>query len=125
MVNSGGLRDFFILFRSSKRSRDDEAEVRQAVDECAAAVGRVVVELSAVTDLLLPVLRGEVRASAYTRAHPREQIYIQGRQNDSPLCIIVPLYVTHKNYPVPSRSVPSRTIRSRPRGKNNEGFWRV
>ena len=34
--------------------------MRQAVEECAAAVGRAVGELSAVTDILLPVLRGEV-----------------------------------------------------------------
>lgn len=40
--------------------RDDEVEVRQAVDDCAAAVGCAVGQLSAVTDVLLPVLRGEV-----------------------------------------------------------------
>lgn len=40
--------------------RDDESEVRQAVEECAAAVGSANIDLSAVTDVLLPVLRGEV-----------------------------------------------------------------
>lgn len=41
--------------------RDDEAEVRQAVEKCAAAVGSADIDLSAVMDVLLPVLRGEVR----------------------------------------------------------------
>lgn len=36
--------------------------MREAVDECAAAVGYEVEELSAVTDVILPVLRGEVHA---------------------------------------------------------------
>ncbi|CAM9588368.1 unnamed protein product [Ectocarpus sp. 6 AP-2014] len=40
--------------------RDDEAEVRQAVDECAAAIGEAAIDLGAVTDILLPVLRGEL-----------------------------------------------------------------
>lgn len=35
--------------------------MRQAVDECAAAVGSAAIDLSAVLDVLLPVLRGEVR----------------------------------------------------------------
>lgn len=41
--------------------RDDELDVRRAVDDCAAEVGHKVEQLSAATDLLLPVLRGEVR----------------------------------------------------------------
>eukprot|EP00904_Undaria_pinnatifida_P011354 jgi/Undpi1/7349/HiC_scaffold_22.g09822.m1 len=40
--------------------RDDEPEVRRAVAECAAAIGRAVCDISAVTDVLLPVLKGEL-----------------------------------------------------------------
>lgn len=50
-------------------SRDDEADVREAVEACAAAVGRAVTQLSAVMDVLLPVLRGEVYKSAITCAY--------------------------------------------------------
>lgn len=35
--------------------------MRQAVDECAAAIGEAAIDLGAVTDILLPVLRGEVK----------------------------------------------------------------
>ena len=48
--------------------RDDEAEVRRAVSECAAAIGRVVCDISSVTDVLLPVLRGEV-SSKFGKRH--------------------------------------------------------
>ena len=34
--------------------------MRRAVAECAAAIGRAVCDISAVTDVLLPVLKGEV-----------------------------------------------------------------
>lgn len=50
-----------LLLYISYNIRDDEVEVCQAVEECAGAVGREIVDLSAVTDVLLPVLRGEVR----------------------------------------------------------------
>ncbi|CAM9495550.1 unnamed protein product, partial [Scytosiphon promiscuus] len=39
--------------------QDDELEVRQAVDKCAAAVGEAPIDLAAVLDVLLPILRGE------------------------------------------------------------------
>eukprot|EP00903_Cladosiphon_okamuranus_P019980 g18356.t1 len=49
-----------LLGSLGEASRDDEAEVRQAVEECAAAVGSANIDLSAVMDVLLPVLRGEI-----------------------------------------------------------------
>eukprot|EP00752_Nemacystus_decipiens_P002612 g2445.t1 len=49
-----------LLGSLGEASRDDEAGVRQAVEECAAAVGSASIDLSAVMDVLLPVLRGEV-----------------------------------------------------------------
>lgn len=51
--------------------RDDEAEVRQAVEECAAAVGSSAIDLSAVLDVLLPVLRGEVRSVGAAESQKR------------------------------------------------------